>query len=280
MISKKSILIIFFLIISLSCLAHAQTIYEWVDDHGYGHATTDYNKVPLKYRNQVEQQVEKPAEKPERAERAYTTSETQPEQEGVSQPVATRDVAETPYYFTLKLGIYSPESDELTNDTHFDTGWTGEISFGRHFHRNFAMELGVGYLETNGGDADLVAPDVYRADFEIRAIPLTLTAKGVLPLKNVDLFAAAGVGLYFVMAEADVTMFAVGNDSFDDDDTVFGFHGVIGANFNITQNIFIGLEGKYLWARPEFEGTILGQRWEFDADLDGFTITVNIGYRF
>lgn len=33
-------------------------------------------------------------------------------------------------------------------------------------------------------------------------------------------------------------------------------------------------------ARPEFEGPLLGKRREFDADLDGFTITVNIGYRF
>lgn len=60
MISKKSILIIPVLIISLSCLAHSETIYEWVDDYGYRHATTDYDKVPLKYRNQVENQVEKP----------------------------------------------------------------------------------------------------------------------------------------------------------------------------------------------------------------------------
>ncbi len=180
----------------------------------------------------------------------------------------------------MKLGIYSPESDELTDDTHFDTGWTGEISFGRYFHRNFAVELGVGYLETDGDDANFRAPGAYGADLEIRAIPVTLTAKGVLPLRNVDLFAAIGVGFYFVMADADVTTYPIGSDSFDDDDIVFGFHGGLGANFNITQNIFIGMEGKYLWARPEFEGTILGRRWEFDADLDGFTITINIGYRF
>jgi|GEM_PF-1597624 len=277
MISKKSILIIPFLIISLSCLAHSETIYEWVDDHGYRHATTDYNKVPLKYRNQLEKQVEKP----ERVKPTYATGETEAEKEGVSPPaVSTRDVAETPYYFTLKLGVYSPESDELTDDRHFYTGLTGEISFGRYFHRNFAVELGVGYLEADGEDANLQAPRPWVADFDIRAIPLTLTAKGVLPLRNVDLFAAAGVGLYFVRAKVNLTMHPVGSDSFDDDDIVFGFHGGLGANFNVTQNIFIGMEGKYLWARPEFEGPLLGKRREFDADLDGFTITVNIGYRF
>lgn len=277
MILKKSILIIPLLIISLSCLAHSETIYEWVDDHGYRHAATDYDKVPLKYRDQVDKQVEKP----EGAKPAYTPSETQPETEGVSPPVvSTGDVAETPYYLTLKLGIYSPESDELTDDTRFDTGWTGEISFGRHFHRNFAAELGVGYLETDGDDANFRPPGPYGADLEIRAIPITLTVKGVLPLRNVDLFAAIGVGFYFVMAEVDVTTYPVGSDSFDDDDIVFGFHGGLGANFNVTENMFIGMEGKYLWARPEFDGTILGRRWEFDADLDGFTITINIGYRF
>ena len=67
MISKKAILIIPFLVISLSCLAHSQAIYEWVDDHGYKHATTDYNKVPLKQRNQIENQVENQVEQPEAA---------------------------------------------------------------------------------------------------------------------------------------------------------------------------------------------------------------------
>lgn len=146
----------------------------------------------------------------------------------------------------MKLGIYSPESDELTDDRHFYTGWTGEISFGRYFHRNFAVELGVGYLEADGEDANLQAPRPWVADFDIRAIPLTLTAKGVLPLRNVDLFAAAGVGLYFVRAKVNLTMHPVGSDSFDDDDIVFRFHGGLGANFNVTQNIFIGMEGKYL----------------------------------
>ena len=154
------------------------------------------------------------------------------------------------------------------------------MSFGRHLHRNFAVELGVGYLETDGDDANLQAPRPWVADFEIRAIPITLTAKGVLPLRNVDLFAAAGAGLYFVRAEVFATQQTVGSDSFDDDDIVFGFHGGLGAHFNVTQNIFIGMEGKYLWTRPEFEGTILEKRPEFDADLDGFTITTNIGYRF
>jgi len=276
MISKKSIFIIPFFILSLCFAAHSQPIYEWVDDQGYKHATTDYKKVPLKHRNQVE--------KPARAERVYTTSETQPEKEGGSPPVVlTRDVTETPYYFTLKLGIYSPQSDELrTEYAHFDTGWTGEISFGRYFHPNFGVELGLGYLETDATDGTFNDPDwgPWGADLRITAIPLTLTAKGILPLRNVDLFAAAGVGFYFVKGEADWTTLLYGDGSFDDDDTVFGFHVGLGANFNVTQNIFIGMEGKYLWASPEFEETILGERWEFDADLDGFTITTNIGYRF
>jgi len=79
MILKKAVLIIPLFIISLSYIAHSQTIYKWVDDQGNMHFTTNYDSIPPGYRNQVQ--------KPGRAEKGDTTRETQRENEGVSSPV-------------------------------------------------------------------------------------------------------------------------------------------------------------------------------------------------
>jgi hypothetical protein len=49
-------------------------------------------------------------------------------------------------YFTIKGGIYSPESDDLEG---FDTGSALEIAFGHYFNRNFTLELGLGHLKTD-----------------------------------------------------------------------------------------------------------------------------------
>jgi hypothetical protein len=43
-------------------------------------------------------------------------------------------------------------------------------------------------------------------------------------------------------------------------------------NFNVTPNVFLGAEGRYLWAKPSFGGQ--------DIKLDGFTVTGNLGFRF
>jgi len=79
MILQKSIFIIPIFITSLSFVAYSQTIYKWVDDQGNIHFTTGYERIPPKYRNQIQ--------KPERAEETGTTGEPQRKKEDVSPPV-------------------------------------------------------------------------------------------------------------------------------------------------------------------------------------------------
>jgi hypothetical protein len=40
----------------------------------------------------------------------------------------------------------------------------------------------------------------------------------------------------------------------------------------ITSIVFLGVEGRYLWAKPSFGGQ--------DVELNGFTATGNLGLRF
>jgi opacity protein-like surface antigen len=202
------------------------------------------------------------------------TGEADEEKEKIpSSPVVG---AETSNYVALKGGFYSPESDDLEE---FDRGLSGEIAIGHYCNPNFALEVGVGYFET---DATFQAVDpmlgIYREQDEITVTPVTLTGKAVNPMDKVELFGEVGVGFYFVSGEADASWTGLGGGSIhlDDDDTVFGFHLGLGANFDIAENLFLGLEGKYLWAEAEFEA----YGFTLEADLDGFIITAILGFRY
>jgi outer membrane protein W len=66
----------------------------------------------------------------------------------------------------------------------------------------------------------------------------------------------------------------VGSDSHSA--TSFGGFLGAGANLNLDQNWFVGLEGKYLWTKPQF--SFVGQN--IDVAFDGWILTGNLGFRF
>ncbi len=166
-------------------------------------------------------------------------------------------------YIVGKAGIYSPTGD--LDDLEFDTGFNGQIAIGHYFHKNFALEGGLGYAVTDSSFGGL--------EWDAWTIPITLTAKGVYPIADtVELYAGAGIGIYFVQ-------FEVSNRDYDD--TVFGGHVVLGSNVNVTDNIFLGLEGTYIFTdEVELESVIFGVPLAVQADINGFVVTGNIGYRF
>lgn len=166
-------------------------------------------------------------------------------------------------YFKLKGGMYSPESDDLED---FDEGFAGEIAFGQYLHQNFALELGLGYLDTDG--------DVgFTADEDITIIPLTLSAKAIFPVgQNFQMFGLAGGGFYFADGELDIS----GGASLDDDDSPLGAHLGLGIDYNITGRLSFGVEGKYFWTKADFKDAGI----DFDSDLDGLIVTAGLTYYF
>ncbi|MDA8387267.1 MAG: outer membrane beta-barrel protein [Nitrospiraceae bacterium] len=175
-----------------------------------------------------------------------------------------RGAAAEQNYIEGKLGVYSPESNDLSG---FSSDFAGEAAFGHYFNRNVAAEFGVGYLRTSAVEFDRVN-DIFVTE-DINATFITGTVKLVFPVPYYypqsypyfDLYAGAGVGLYFANDNIDVL-------GLHQNDTVGGFHILGGADFNIDRNFFLGFEGKYLWARP------------FDTNIDGLVFTGNFGYRF
>lgn len=186
-------------------------------------------------------------------------------------PITTSSTAaEQDTYVALKAGIYSPQEDPFKD---FDTGINGEIALGTYLTPNYVLELGVGYFESEGSGV-IVAPGnvIIPADGELSVIPVTLNLKYLYPMGRFDPYAEAGAGVY--VADADVS--GGGIDLSDRYTNIGAFLGV-GFNIDISRTLFLGMEGRYHWVR-EHEFT-LGQVTQ-NAEIDGFTATVNLGYRY
>ena len=195
----------------------------------------------------------------------------------VAKPTSYRQYGKKLNYLTLKVGIYEPETDDLDE---FDTGFNGEISIGHYFNPNLAIEFGVGYFETDANEVIRAYGYTFPIDFDIDVIPITLTFKGIVPFEQGEIFAGLGVGGYYVDAELDVEVLG-SSINLEDEDFIFGFHVVLGAQFDITETVFMGVEGKYfLTDDAELEDNYAGIPFEVEGELDGFTVTANLGFRF
>ena len=188
---------------------------------------------------------------------------------------------DSPNYFALKAGIFSPTGD--LDDGGFDTGFDGEIAYGHYFNPNFALEVGLGYYLSDASVSgfDPVLLGSFREEDDITVIPITVTGKGIYPSGNFELFAEVGVGIYFADFEGVLTSSTLGTIRVDDDDFVFGGHLGVGASYNISKNVFLGVGAKYiLTSEAEFQGAALGAPIKIEGDLNGFILTANLGFRF
>jgi outer membrane protein W len=173
-------------------------------------------------------------------------------------------------YVVLKGGIYSPSlSHDLDNfnggsTTHLDskTGFAGEVAIGHYFLPILAVELGAGYFESKG------SPAAQPGDVKLKVVPLIATGKVLLPLGIFEPYGLFGIGAYFTDLKVSDNTGSLRGSS----EVTYGLHAGAGFNINFSQNIFAGVEGKYLWADPSFGGQHIR--------LDGFVTTADIGFRF
>ncbi|MCP4688414.1 MAG: porin family protein [Desulfobacterales bacterium] len=187
----------------------------------------------------------------------------------------------SPNYATLKLGGFFPTDD--LDDADFDSGFTGEIAYGRYLFPYLALEAGVGYYETEMSVKDPGYPGIgySKEENEIKVIPFTLTVKGVYTVSKLELYGGVGGGFYFADVDGKVRISGYGNISLSDSDTVGGGHVVLGLNYNITERFFLGVEGKGVWTGDaEFKDEFLGSPISVETDLNGYTIMAAAGFRF
>jgi len=163
-----------------------------------------------------------------------------------------------PNYVLVKLGGYFPMASDVDN---FDSGFNGEVAVGRYLAPGFAVEGGIGYFETKGrmnGTA---------VDRDVEVIPLTFSVRGTIPYGPWEAYGMAGIGVYFV---DDIRSSPGGSAS--DSAADLGLYLGLGGTYNLPNNVFFGLEGKYMWLSTSTFGS--------DTRLDGAVLTANVGYRF
>jgi opacity protein-like surface antigen len=186
---------------------------------------------------------------------------------GTTSPASAEDKPAN--YVALKAGVYSPStSHDLDtfnngNRTHWDskTGFAGEVAVGHYFLPMLALELGAGYFESKGS---LAAPN---GDLKLKVVPLIATGKVLLPLGPFEPYGLFGIGAYIT----DLNVNDNTNTLKGSTEVTYGLHAGAGLNINFQEKMFVGVEGKYLWAEPSFGGQHI--------KLDGFLATAVIGFR-
>ena len=173
-------------------------------------------------------------------------------------------------YLAIKGGVYSPsDSYDLDNfnagnRSHLDskTGFAGEIAIGHYFLPLFAVELGAGYFESEG------SPEAQPGETKLKVVPVIATGKVLLPFGPLEPYGLFGIGAYFTDLEVNGNTSSFNGSS----EVTYGLHAGVGLNLNLSDTVYLGAEGKYLWAEPSFSGQHI--------KLDGFITTAVLGLRF
>ncbi|MHB8783363.1 MAG: outer membrane beta-barrel protein [Desulfobacteria bacterium] len=168
-------------------------------------------------------------------------------------------------YAQLKVGGFFPQTNDLDN---FDAGGSIEVGIGHRVAPGFAIEGNFGYFETKG---TFSFPGIGSGDETFKVMPLTLSFKGQAYFDRLEPYAEAGIGVYFIKDEINGTILGISGSN-SENDTKLGLHVGVGGNYNLTPQLFLGVEGRYLWLRTDTFGV--------DVKLDGFLLTANLGYRF
>lgn len=184
-------------------------------------------------------------------------------------------------YGLVKVGMFQPSGD--MDDANYDNGGDLSIVYGRYLNRYLVLEAG---FDVFGSDQKTIygynsRVGDYRQDNSLVAVAGLVTLKGEMPVGPVDLFGGIGGGIYSVTLSSDIDSSRYYDISTDDSDGVFGMHVVAGANFNINDRFFVGVEGKYRWTGDvDIHDTVASIPVDYKGDLSGYAVTFNAGLRF
>jgi hypothetical protein len=186
---------------------------------------------------------------------------------------AQADENTSPSYIVLKGGIYSPQNEKFKN---FDSGFNGEVSFGHYFNQYVALEAGSGYFKTRAqGDLGIGLSSA-EGTLDFNVVPVTAALKLIIPLGIFELYGIGGGGAYFLWSDTKVSTNNQTAGSYGNyNQTLWGGFAGAGASIKVAPNVFLGLEGKYLWTSSLKINDI-----ETNINLNGILATFNLGFLF
>ncbi len=184
-------------------------------------------------------------------------------------------------YVAGQLGLYQPTSDLDNGD--YDTGFNGAVAAGYYLAPGIIAEAMIDYIGTAADSEDYNATlGHYDQDSTISGTGFLASLKGEIPAGAFNLYGGAGVGFYVVNLSIEVDSSRFGKfEEENDSDTTFGAHVIAGANYDITKDFFLGIEGRYRWTGDvEVSDTVAEVPVAYEGDLSGFTISGVFGFRF
>jgi opacity protein-like surface antigen len=158
-------------------------------------------------------------------------------------------------YLVLEPGGFFFKGD--LEEEHHVGAFYSQLVYGHKLHPNFSLQGEIGYLHSgiSGGN-------------DIHGVPIALSVTAFYPYRNFELFIGGGLGIYFTHYKGNLN-----NVPVDDRDNVFGGHLFIGADYNIGANLFIGIEGKYIFTEKAKYGSE-------KVNLNGLATALRLGLRF
>lgn len=183
-------------------------------------------------------------------------------------------------YVRVNLGAYQPTGQ--LDDENYDIGIDLYLSFGRELTPYLGIEAG---LDSIISDNDFYGSNstvgAYDQENVIIGNGLTFTVKGIIPAEPIRMYAGGGLGLYAVTLATEIDTSR--RDDFDKSETDFtvGAHVVAGLDFAINDHWFVNIEGKYrIIEDVDIYEIVASIPVAYNGDLDGFSVTTGIGFRF
>jgi outer membrane protein len=157
--------------------------------------------------------------------------------------------------------------------------WTPELDFTYMLHRNWGMELILGYSQHDVPARGVISGlgDIIDA----KALPPTLTLQyHFLPGARFRPYAGLGINYTYFFDEKVTGGLDAPGAKVEMDDS-WGLAAQVGADFSISKDWFLNADLKYIdmETRAHFKNTAVGAA-QVDVDIDPWVFGVGIGYRF
>lgn len=166
-------------------------------------------------------------------------------------------------YVKFHIGRFAPTGD-LKNEG-YTPGEDVELLIGHYFGPSFVLEGGPMILHAEGAEKE-----PYHSIYMGRDITIggwIIRAKLVHRAERSELYGSIGIGRHRATLEGYT--FGPGGD-YEVKDSLWGYHAVVGANYDFTPYWHVGLEGKYVNI-PNLLDSI---------DITGYSAGLVLGLRF
>jgi opacity protein-like surface antigen len=184
-------------------------------------------------------------------------------------------------YVQYKAGMIQPTSG--FDDAGYDTGFNDSLSYGRYLTNHLILEGTIDGSITkynHNGTNNTAGNYTQKNNIDVTAFLLSL--KEEYSIGHINLYGGAGIGAYIAHLYSKIDSDRFGTFKMDEySDAVFGAHLLAGANYDITESWYLGIEGMYRWTgKAKIETAAISVPVAYNDNLNGFTLGASLGFRF